>query len=103
MFSRLFSPALLSIKWINLDRLEVYHFICAGIVLVHIPNIRKYCRTSTLVSNESVDEALEMIDKAPLKDWEKRAEYRKLISKVIDNIAVDSREIDNEKDSAKKT
>jgi hypothetical protein len=82
-----FSPTLKSITYFNFAGSPRWGWWLLGILLLHIPTIISSFRRK-LVGNDAIDQLLELIERGDFTKTEKRRQYRKLIEKVSNNVAL---------------
>ena len=87
LLASLFSPALAKVGMVGVANVRDWQWIPLGIVLAHARTLIDYVFTRP-VGNESVDEAIRLIDASNLSKEEKRTQYRALINAVLKNVAL---------------
>ena len=82
-----FGPSLSRLTWASTERIHLWHLIAAGVVVVHLPTFLHAVRHRPL-GQEQIDGIISIIEKANLPQDEKRTEYRRLLQRVIESVAL---------------
>lgn len=83
----LFLPVLKTVQFANFAGVPKWGWIPVGILVAHLPTLFSFVTTKP-TSNEVIDEIMTLIEKGNFSKTEKRQQYRLLISKVSENLAL---------------
>lgn len=81
-----FQP-LLAGRGVDLGRLDWWASICIGVVFMHLPLIFWSVRHKPLISDE-LENLIELIESTNIGELEKRAAYRKVVNKCIEEFSL---------------
>jgi hypothetical protein len=80
-----FKPIIYEIDWINIENIKIYHYLSAGILIVHFPTLISYIFSKPTI-DESVSESIKLIKTSGFSKTEQKLYYRKLIEKVLQRV-----------------
>ncbi len=86
-FFQLLYPLILQVEYLDPERISRWQFIPLGILIAHLPTIFGFFLASSHFP-EVVENAIRMIETSNLSREEKRQQYRALIEKVLENVAL---------------
>jgi hypothetical protein len=86
-FAHLFSPALSQIAFADFVGAPWWGWVPVGIVIMHVPTIASFFRQQP-VGNESLDQAIDLIERASFSKEERRQQYRNLLERITSNIVL---------------
>lgn len=84
---QLFAPALNSLEFANFANSPKWGWWLLGILMMHTPTIFATFRQKQ-TGDEKIDRALDLIERGNFTKTEKRQQYRKLIERVANNVAL---------------
>ena len=84
---QLFAPALSSLKFADFTASPRWGWWLLGILIMHAPTIFTTFRQKQN-GDEQIDRALDLIERGNFTKAEKRQQYRKLIERVANNVAL---------------
>lgn len=84
---RLFAPVLKSIEFADFAGAPWWGWIALGILIMHSPTIASLFKQKP-IGNDSVDQALDLIERGNFTQTERRQQYRNLIERVSNNVAL---------------
>ncbi|WP_417915462.1 hypothetical protein [Candidatus Electronema sp. JM] len=84
---QLFAPALRSIKSMDFASSPWWGWLSLGVLVMHTPTVVSAFRQKP-IGNDTVDQAMELIERGNLSKAEKRQQYRLLIEKVTNAAAL---------------
>ena len=84
---QLFAPALSSLKFTDFTASPRWGWWLLGILIMHAPTIFTTFRQKQ-TGDEQIDRALDLIERGNFTKTEKRQQYRKLIERVANNVAL---------------
>lgn len=87
MLSALFSPALHRLSYLDVSKVKDWQWIAPGILLAHLPTAYSLFFSKPLI-NESISDACLLIERGNFSTLEKKAKFRELFSKVIEQAAL---------------
>lgn len=85
--AKLFSPILQKVEIIDFNNTAWWGWIFIGLIIMHIPTILSIFNQNS-VGNDTVDQALELIERGDFSKVERRQLYRNLIEKVSSSLAL---------------
>jgi hypothetical protein len=85
--TRLFAPALKSIAFADFAGAPWWGWVTLGILIMHSPTIASLF-TQKAIGNDTIDQALDLIDRGNFTQAERRQQYRNLIERVSSNVAL---------------
>jgi hypothetical protein len=77
-------------KGFDLSRFDWWASVCLGLVLVHLPFVVWSIRHRPLISDE-LESLIKLIERTNIGDLEKRAAYRRVVNKCIDEFSLASK------------
>ncbi|WP_337081400.1 hypothetical protein [Acinetobacter pittii] len=83
----LFRPFLEKIETVDFNAAPWWGWLSIGLIIMHIPTIISVFHLNS-IGNDTVDQALELIEKGDFSKAERRQHFRILIEKVSSNIAL---------------
>ncbi|MEQ1065450.1 hypothetical protein ABLB96_03125 [Acinetobacter sp. XH1741] len=83
----LFRPFLEKIEIVDFNAAPWWGWLSIGLIIMHIPTIISVFHLNS-IGNDTVDQALELIEKGDFSKAERRQHFRNLIEKVSSNIAL---------------
>lgn len=86
-FTKLFGPVLQQIDIADFDATPWWGWITVGLIIMHIPTIFSVFMQKS-IGNDTVDQALELIERGDFSKSERRQLYRNLIEKVSVSLAL---------------
>lgn len=95
--ARLFEPGLRTFAVLDIGNAPLWGWFAVGILILHTPTIRALFKQQP-IGNDAIDQALDLIDRGNFTQSEKRQQYRTLIAKATESIALSSatqREVSN--------
>lgn len=85
--ARLFDPALRTLTFADFSGAPWWGWLSLGILVMHAPTIASLGKQRP-IGNDSIDQALELIERANFTQAEKRQHYRNLIERVTRSVAL---------------
>jgi hypothetical protein len=85
--ARLFAPTLLTLKYADFSGAPWWGWIPIGILIMHSPTIVSLFKKQA-IGNDLIDRALDLIERANFTQAEKRQQYRTLIERVANSVAL---------------
>ncbi|OCY31907.1 hypothetical protein BFR75_08580 [Acinetobacter pittii] len=83
----LFRPFLEKIESVDFNAAPWWGWLPIGLIIMHIPTIISVFHQNS-IGNDTIDQALELIEKGNFSKMERRQHFRNLIEKVSSNIAL---------------
>lgn len=83
----LFGPALKQLWFIDVGGSPAIGWPCGGILVMHIPTIVSIFRQPS-IGNNSIDQALDLIERGNFSPAEKRQHYRNVIERFTSSVAL---------------
>lgn len=84
---RLFQPTLASISFADFSGAPWWGWIPIGVIIMHVPTILTLFKQQP-IGNDSIDQALDLIERANFTQSERRQQYRNLLDRVASNVAL---------------
>jgi hypothetical protein len=85
--TKLFAPALASIKVADFARAPWWGWVTLGILVMHLPTITSLFKQKA-IGNDAVDQALELIERGNFSQAERRQQYRMLIERILSSVVL---------------
>lgn len=86
-FSKIFTPLLEKIQYIDISKAPTWGWIPLGIVFMNLPVIVSLIRKKPRI-NEKVDEVTKIIEEGNFSEVERRRMYRNLVSECVKNVSL---------------
>lgn len=83
----IFEPALSKLAFLKLTDAPLIGWIAVGILVMHFPTLLFLVRRKP-IGTEAIDQVIEVIERSNFSDTEKRSQYRALVSRMSQRIAL---------------
>jgi hypothetical protein len=87
--AQIFEPGLRSISFVDFSHAPLWGWLALGILILHAPTIRALFKQRP-IGDDTIDQALDLIERGNFSLTEKRQQYRNLITQVSTKIALNA-------------
>ncbi len=88
--SILFGPVLEKTKLIDVHDAPLYGWVSLGILICHLGTLWHLFSSET-IGDESIDQAIQLIERGTFSKVERRQQYRNLIARVLKNLSLEEK------------